>query len=212
MKGPPVRKTRGAALLTATALAVTGLAACGDEGGQAESSTTASPSAASESSTEATGSESSSSPSSSSAVTSGEEVTELPAAAKSKTQAGAAAFGQYYHEAYGDAAESGDASIIETLRSPECKACLAGEKQIKDDAKKGWHRDTNPYSHSGVKATKRPDEGYKVTMTVKATKHHRLNEDGEPNAKVDATSFTLDEHVAWRSGRWVMLSWIATPQ
>ncbi|MGO1166255.1 MAG: DUF6318 family protein [Janibacter sp.] len=205
--------TRGAALLAAAALTVSGLAACGDEGEPTESSSTASPSAVGDGSSSESSSDSESSSSSESQDTKGDgKAVELPAAAKKHTKAGAEAFGKYYHQAYGDAAESGDISAIKELRDSGCKACLAGEKQISDDAKQGWKRDRNPYSYQGLKATKRSDSGHKVTMTVKAKKHYRVDEEGEPNATVDPVSFTLDEHVVWRNGQWVMLSWVATPK
>ncbi|MFJ6132625.1 DUF6318 family protein [Janibacter terrae] len=197
--------SRGAAAMAATAVLTGGLAACGEDE-PTEPTTTASPIEVDPSSSTSSGP--SVSPSSTGAGA--EMPKDMPAAARKETKAGAAAFGKYYQSAFGDAAASGDTDIIESLRAAECNACIAGEKQIKDDKKKGWVRSANPYSLSEVEATKRPDSGYKVSMAVKAKKHYRVDEAGKANAVVKPVQFTLSQHVTWVDGRWTMQSWIAS--
>ena len=210
-----MQSTRGAAILAAVAVLTGGLTACGDDSEPQESTTTASPIDRSTDSPSSSESSSSSGSETSSGDGSGGDA-ELPddlqAEARENTKEGAAAFGEYYHTAFGDAAESGDTQLIESLRSPDCKACIAGEKQISDDKAKGWVRDSNPYSFSKLSATKRPDEGYKVTMDVKAKKHYRVDASGKRNATVKPVSFDLTQHVIWTGDHWTMNSWIAQIQ
>lgn len=203
-----MRKTRGAALLAATALAVSGLAACGDEGEPAGSSSTASPSAVGRSSSESSGSESSSS--STPAKDTKGLPGDFPTAAKERTKEGAAAFGKYYLLEFGDATHTGDTSAIEYMDASDCLVCSNGVEDIQTDAEKGFTRNKNPYTVSQVKATKRPDEGYKVSMEVEVAAHHRLDSSGEPNGDIKATSYTMTQHVVWTDGQWRMSDWVAT--
>lgn len=201
--------TRGAALLAAAALTVSGLAACGDEGEPSESSSTASPSAVGDdSSTDSSASESGST--SASGENSSDSPDDFPASAKKKTKEGAAAFGKFYFLEYGEAAHTGDTSVIESIDSSDCLVCSNGVEEIEADKKKGFTRSKNPYTVRQVQATKRPDEGYKVSMKVKVAAHHRLDSKGEPNGDIDATSYTMTQHVVWENGQWQMANWVAT--
>jgi hypothetical protein len=210
-----VQFTRGAAVLAAAALLTTGLAACGeDEPVEPTSSTTVSPlpgdSTTSPSST-ASGSGSSSGSSSNSATSDGPEMpSDLPEAAREETKEGAAAFGKYYFIQFGEATRTGDTSTIEMLDSADCLVCRDGVENINEDTQKGWTRSKNPYSVTDVQATKRPDEGFKVSMQVKVAAHKRLDSKGQSNGNIKATRYTLTEHVVWVGGKWQILDWIAT--
>lgn len=208
-----MRFHRGTAACAVALVMVSGLAGCGDEE-PTEPFETKEPTSQSSSSgasgSSSSGSGSSSNGSSSSAGTSSDDLpADLPEAAREETKEGAAAFGEYYQTAFGDAAASGDSAAIKELRTDDCNACLAGEEQIDSDKKKGWVRSTNPYSITDVAATKRPDEGYKVSMRVKAKQHYRVDSSGEKNAMVKATSFNLTQHVVWAGDQWTMASWVA---
>lgn len=193
---------------------VSGLAGCGDEEPTEpfetkEPTSQSSSSGASGSSTSESGS--SSSGSSSSGGTSSDDLpADLPEAAREETKEGAAAFGEYYYKALGEAAHTGDTKDFDSLAAQGCKVCTTTSTNIQEEAQKGWTRSVNPYSMTGVQATKRPDEGYKVRMSVKVKAHERLDSEGEANATVDATEYTLTEHVVWKSGRWHMKDWIVT--
>lgn len=212
-KAKIVQFTRGAAVLAAAALVTGGLTACGeDEPVDPSSSSTVSPLPGNST----TGSSSSSTTSSSSAASSdssgsdGDLPEDLPEAAKEETKEGAAAFGKYYYEKFGEATDTGDTSELETLQAGECGVCATAVKGIQADKKKGWTRSENPYAITNVKATKRPDTGYKVAMDVRVAAHTREDADGKENGHVDATAYKLTEHVAWQNGRWQMLDWIVT--
>lgn len=198
--------------MAATALAVSGLAACGGEGEPAESSTTASPSAVeSGSSSDSSGSESSSSePSDSSASSTASETADLPQSAAKQSQAGAAAFGKYYLSQFGEASRTGDTKRLELLEADECSVCSAGIKEIKSGAQKGWTLNKNPYTASNVEATKRPDGGFKVSMDVKVAEHERLDSEGESIGTSEATQYTFTQHVVWENDRWQMYDWVVT--
>lgn len=111
---------------------------------------------------------------------------------------------------FGAATHTGDTSVIEYMDASDCLVCSNGVEDIRTDAEKGFTRSKNPYSVSQVKATKRPDEGYKVSMEVEVAAHQRLDSSGKPNGDIKATSYTLTQHVVWTDGRWRMSDWVAT--
>ncbi|MDN5717921.1 MAG: DUF6318 family protein [Janibacter sp.] len=135
---------------------------------------------------------------------------DLPDAAREETKAGAAAFGKYYYETFGNATDSGQTGDLEKLSADECKVCSTSVSGIQADMKKGWTRSENPYSITNVKAQKRSDSGYKVSMSVKVAAHTREDANGKENGHVKATTYTLTQHVAWENDRWQMLDWIVT--
>ncbi|MGO4130808.1 DUF6318 family protein [Janibacter sp. RAF52] len=209
-----MRFHRGTAACAVALVMVSGLAACGDEE-PTEPFETKEPTSQSSSSrasgSSSSGSGSSSSGSSSSGGTSSDDLpADLPEAAREETKEGAAAFGEYYYKALGDAGHTGDPATLELMDASECLVCSDVVAGIKEDEGKGWRRSINPYSMSNVEAKKRPDEGYKVSMAVKVKAHERLDSNGQANATVDATEYTLTEHVVWRDGRWQMLDWVVT--
>lgn len=203
--------TRGAAVLAAAALLTTGLAACGeDEPVEPTSSSTVSP-LPGDSTTSSSGSSDPSSSTSSASSSDGPEMpSDLPEAAREETKEGAAAFGKYYYETLGEAGHSGETTALEQMDTSDCKVCSTAIESINEEHAKGWSRDRNPYSVSDVKAVRRPDTGYKVSMNVKVAAHNRVDSNGEPNAKVKATEYTLTEHLIWQDGRWQMADWVAT--
>ncbi|MHA7127003.1 DUF6318 family protein [Janibacter indicus] len=196
----------------ATALVIGGtLAGCG--GNEPTEPTTAasanrdSGSPASSESSSATGSATSSGDSSSDTA---DLPTDLPAEARKESKEGAAAFGKYYYEAFGDASHTGRTTVIEQLDSKDCGVCGRGVRNIQSDAEKGWTRSVNPYTIRNVEATKRPDLGYEVTMRVNVVAHERIDADGKANGKVRAADYTLTEHLVWENGRWHVLDWLVT--
>lgn len=200
--------SRGAAALAATAVLTGGLAACGEDE-PTEPTTTASPIEVDPSSSSSSGP--SVSPSKGSSTDAGADLpADLPAAAREETKEGAAAFGKYYYEAFGEATHTGNTAVIEKLDSDSCLVCSDGVTNIKTDAKKGWTRSVNPYTVRNVRVTKRPDEGYKVAMQVKVVAHKRLDADGKANANVRAADYKLTEHIVWEDGRWQVKDWIVT--
>lgn len=130
----------------------------------------------------------------------------MPAVARERTKDGAAAFGKYYYKQGGEAAKTGNVDRLKPLSLASCPPCNELVKSIEDDYKKGRVRGVNPYTLSNVKATKRPDRGYKVTMHVDVAAHKAL-EDGEAYGKVDATSYQLTEQVVWQNGAWKIADW-----
>ncbi|UTT67284.1 DUF6318 family protein [Janibacter sp. CX7] len=189
-----------------------GLAACGDDSEPEESTTTASPIDASKSSSTSSDS-SSSSESSSEPSTSSDDPSlpdDMPAEAREETKEGAAAFGEYFLLAYGDAAKSADTTVFQTLGASDCSVCATAIKNIEADKAKGWKKDKNPYTVRRAVATKRPDEGYKVVLDVTVASHHRIDSKGVSNGDVNATSYTVTEHVSWADGRWQVKDWIVT--
>lgn len=132
--------------------------------------------------------------------------TDLPAEAKERTKEGAAAFGEYYYEQFGEAIHSGDVSTLDALSAEDCPPCNEAAKQISADHDKGLGADRNPYTQSDVKAQKRPDVGYKVTMNVDVAEYQMVK-DGKAVGQVDARTYQLTEHVVWTDDRWVMSDW-----
>lgn len=168
----------------------------------------------SESSSESTGKSSSSTSGeggggSDSSAGAGELPEDLPAVATKRTKEGAAAFGKAYQNEVGEASKSGDPSRLEKMATSKCPPCTQVVQDIRKDAEKGRVRSENPYSVSGLQATKRPDSGYKVSMDVDVAKHRGL-EDGKPYGTIDATQFHLTEHVIWRGGRWQVADWVVS--
>lgn len=204
-KGRPVQKTRGAALLAATALVMSGLAACGDEGGPGETSSTASPSAEDPSSSEtssSSGDASSGSDSSSSSAGGGEgEVAELPAAATKKTKAGAIAFNEFYQRQAGEALKTGQTDLLKQM-AYDCDVCDTYRKKISDRAAKGITMSKNPNSVGKASATPRTDGGYRVTITIQAEEHHEVLKDGSAGRTAKAVTYTLTTDTQWRGGQW----------
>lgn len=195
-----MQKTRGAALLAATALAVVGLAACGDEGEPGEASSTASPSAVGgESSSDST----SSSGSSSSGADGDREVAELPEAAQKKTKAGAIAFNEFYQQQAGEALKTGRTETLERY-AYDCTVCATYRKRISDRTAKGITIDKNPNSVGQATATKRSDGGYKVTLTVIADEYHEVLEDGSKGRTADSVTYTLTTDTQWHNEHWVI--------
>lgn len=90
MKGSWMRFGRGAGLLVATALAMSGLSACGDESGPTPPATTASPIDK--------GTDSPSETSGPSDGASGGSADDAPAAAQAKTKVGAMAYTKFWFE------------------------------------------------------------------------------------------------------------------
>lgn len=214
-----MQKTRGAALLAATLVAVCGLAACGDEGSEASaSSSTASPSApekeasseASESDSGGSEPETSSPDSSELEASDGEdesesdgEVTELPAAAKKKTKAGAIAFNEFYQRQMGEALKTGH---VESLRkySQNCEVCDEYISETERTSARGVKMDKNPNQIGKSTATKRVDSGYKVTVEVKAKEYQEVLSDGSRGRKADAVTYTIATNTQWSGGHWVI--------
>lgn len=197
--------SRGAAALAATAVLTGGLAACGEDE-PTEPTTTASPIEVDPSSSTSSGP--SVSPTSTGAGA--EMPKDMPAAAREETKEGAAAFGKYYLLTYGDAAHTANTTKLEKLDASDCAVCGTAIKNIKADKAKGWMKDKNPYTVSNVVATKRPDEGYKVTMDVEVADHHRVDKTGKVNGDIDAVSYTVTEHVVWQEGVWQIKDWVVT--
>lgn len=195
-----MQKTRGAALLAATALAVGGLAACGDEGEPGEASSTASPSAVGgESSSDST----SSSGSSSSGADGDREVAELPEAAQKKTRAGAIAFNEFYQQQLGEALKSGSTTTLKKYTN-DCDVCENFIQKTEDNDAEGITMDRNPYSAHNLSATARDDGGMKVTLKVKSSGYHEVLADGSKGRSADETSYTLVTDTQWHEGHWVI--------
>lgn len=209
-----MRFHRGTAACAVALVIVSGLAGCGDEEPTEPFETkepTSQRSSSGATGSSSSGSGSSSSGSSSSGGTSSDDLpADLPEAAREETKEGAAAFGEYYFMTYGEAAHTGDTSTLKALGATDCTICSNGVDKIKNDAAKGWTRSKNPYHVSKVEATKRPDEGYKVSMSVKVDEHDRVDSKGKSNGTVEATQYTLTEHVVWKSGRWHIQDWVVT--
>lgn len=213
-KGHPVQKTRGVALLAASFLAMSGLAACGDEGGESESSSsTASPSAPEKESTSeasASGSESSSAETSESESSGGGgesegggEVVELPAAAKKQTKAGAIAFNEFYFDQSGEALQSGSSESLEAY-SENCDVCDSFAEAIRADAKKGTHMNRNPYTVKTKSARERSDGGYRVELTLNVAEYSEVLEDGSKGRTAESMSMTVVTDTQWGDGQWEM--------
>lgn len=215
-----MQKTRGVALLAASFLAMSGLAACGDEGGESESSSsTASPSApekesTSEASASGDASESSSAETSESESSGGEsegggEVVELPAAAKKQTKAGAIAFNEFYWEQVGESYKTGNPYVFDTY-TRDCAVCdnIAGKVRDADDA--GTHMDKNPYSTRDSSATARKDSGFRVELTVDIEEYHEVLEDGSTGNAVESGAFTTVSDTQWIGGQWEIRDQVRT--
>ena len=206
-KGRPVQKTRGAALLAATALVMSGLAACGDEGGPGETSSTASPSAEDPSSSEtssSSGDASSGSDGSSSSAGGGEgEVAELPAAATKKTKAGAIAFNEFYQDQLGEALKTGNVAALEEYTA-SCDVCDNFIEKTEANKVKGVTMDRNPYSTHDASASNRPDSGFKVTLTVDSTGYREVLSDGSKGRQAKKTSYKVTTDTQWHEGHWVI--------
>lgn len=203
-------KIRGAALVAATALVMSGVAACGDEGEPAESSSTASPSAVEpSSSSESSGSGSSSAPSESSGAEGDGEVVELPAAAKEQTKEGAIAFNEFYQEQTGEALHSGQAATLEEY-SQDCRVCDGMVKRVREYAAKDITMNKNPNKVQDPKASKRADGGYRVELTVAASSYHQVLSDGSAGPTADAVTFTVVTDTQWTNGHWVIRDQVRT--
>lgn len=201
---------RGAALLAAGALMVSGLAACGDEGEPEESSSTASPSAVEpSSSSESTGSGSSSSSSESSGSENDGEVAELPAAAKEQTKEGAIAFNEFYQEQTGEALHSGEAATLEAY-SQDCRVCDGMVERVEEYAAKNITMNKNPNKVRDTNATKRNDGGYRVELSVVASEYHQVHSDGSTGPTAAAVSFTVVTNTQWDDGHWVIRDQVRT--
>ena len=202
--------TRGAALLAAAALTVSGLAACGDEGEPTESSSTASPSAVGDDSSSESSSGSTSSSSSESKDTKGDgKVVELPAAAKKHTKAGAIAFNEFYWEQVGKAYLTGNPYVLETY-TKGCAVCdnIAGD--IRKDKADGIHMSKNPYSVHDSSATPRSDSGFRVQLTVDISKYHQILKDGSKGSVIKAGSMTVVSDTRWTQGGWEIRDQVRT--
>ncbi len=203
-----MQTTRGVALLTASVLAMSGLAACGDEGGDAgeSPSSTASPSAPEkESSSGAPEDESSTSEASESSGSSsgGDEVAELPEAAKKQTKAGAIAFNEFYFSHSGEALHSGKTKSLERF-SDGCDVCDSFVEGIQADAKRGTKMNRNPYTVENASARKRPDGGYRVEIQLNVAKYSEVLKDGSQGRTADSTSMTVVTDTQWVDGEWKM--------
>lgn len=197
-----MQKIRGAALLAATALAVSGLAACGDEGEPTDASSTASPSAPEKSSTtQASASESESSAAGGS--TDEGEVAELPEAAKKRTKAGAVAFNEFYWEEAGKALHSGNPEVFDVY-SDGCVVCDEVADGVRSDAKKGIHMNKNPYSVSKSSGSARADSGYRVELTVNVAEYHEVLKNGSKGRTAKKLSMTVVSDTRWEGGHWII--------
>lgn len=219
-KGHPVQKTRGVALLAASFLAMSGLAACGDEGGESESSSsTASPSAPEKESTSeasASGSESSSAETSESESSGGGgesegggEVVELPAAAKKQTKAGAIAFNEFYMTETGRALTTGRTEHLKKY-SKDCMACDDFLDVVDDATSNGTRMNKNPTSISRSSASERSDSGYRVEMDIKESAYHEVLKDGSKGRAAEPTSLTVVTDTQWKAQGWVIRDQVRT--
>ena len=205
-----MQSTRGAAILAAVAVLTGGLTACGDDSEPQESTTTASPIDRSTDSPSSSESSSSSGSETSSGDGSGDDAElpdDLPAEARKNTKEGAAAFGEYYYDAMADADHTGDTSDLRLLALDTCSPCKQAVTDIEADAKKGQTRSENPNTLTKVQASERPDSGYKVSMNVDVKPHH-VYENGEIVSDVEATNYTLTQHVTWQDGKWQISDWV----
>lgn len=205
-----MQSTRGAAILAAVAVLTGGLTACGDDSEPEESTTTASPIDRSTESPSSSKSSSSSESETSSGDGSGDGAElpdDLPPEARKNTKEGAAAFGEYYYEAVGEASHSGVTTDLAPLGDDECTPCSKVVSNIEQDAAKGQTRSAKPCSLSNVKAAERPDQGFKVSMTVDVKAHH-VYENDKIIGDVEKTQYMLTEHVVWSGGRWHIADWV----
>lgn len=191
---------RQAAVATVIALGTCSMTACGDAGGPGTSPATAGTDT-STTSPNAPRSSSVSLDATSDTDSSAKLPVDLPAAAREETKDGAVTFGKYYYEAVGEASHSGSTTDLATLGMDDCAPCSKVVSKIDEGAKKGQTRGRDPYALSKVRATKRPDEGFKVSMTV-VVRAHQVYEKGTVIGDVEATSYTLTEHVVWDDYKW----------
>lgn len=206
-----MQKIRGAALLAATALAVSGLAACGDEGEPTESSSTASPSAPEKSSTASSRAPEKSSttqPTGSSTSAAGRgsgegEVAELPAVAKKRTKDGAIAFNIFYQLRMGEALRTGETGTLKKY-SKDCKPCTEYIRQTDADTARGVKMDKNPNGVGRTSATRQGDGGYKVSVTINADEYHEVMPDGSSGRTAKAITYTVETNTQWHDGHWVI--------
>lgn len=201
-----MQKTRGAALLAATALAVGGLAACGDEGEPGEASSTASPSAVGgESSSDST----SSSGSSSSGADGDREVAELPEAAQKKTKAGAIAFNEFYFEQTGEALTTGKTAHLKQY-GENCLACDDFLEIVEEATQNGTRMNKNPTTVAEVSAKERSDSGYRVELDIQESSYYEVLKNGSKGRTADATSLTVVTDTQWSDGGWVIRDQVRT--
>ena len=202
-----MQKTRGAALLAATALVMSGLAACGDEGEPGEATSTASPSAEDPSSSETSSSSgetsSGSQDSSSSAGGGGDEVAELPDPATKKTKAGAIAFNEFYQDQLGEALKTGNIASLEKY-TDACDVCDNFIEKTEANKAKGVTMDQNPYSTHDASASNRSDGGFKVTLTVDSKGYREVLSDGSKGRQAKKTSYKVATDTQWHEGHWVI--------
>lgn len=200
---------------------MTGLSACGDEGGgeSEAASSTASPSApekessGEESSSESESSSDDASESKSSGSTGesegGDEVAELPAAAKKQTKAGAIAFNEFYWEQVGEAYRTGNLDVFEKY-TRDCAVCDNISSKVRDDDEAGTHMDKNPYSVRDSSASARTDSGFRVELTVDIEEYHEVLKDGSTGDSVESASFTTVSDTQWRDGQWEIRDQVRT--
>lgn len=203
---------RGAALLVAGALMVSGLAACGGEGEPEESSSTASPSAvepSSSESSESSGSGSSSpSPGSSGAQGDG-EVIELPTAAKKHTKEGAITFNEFYWEQVGESYVTGNPYVLEAYTN-DCAVCDNIAGKVRQDREDGVSTRKNPYSVRKSSARPRSDSGFRVELTVQINRYDRYRKSGERVGTIAAQSLTVVSDTRWSDGQWEIRDQVRT--
>lgn len=186
--------TRAASLLTATALTMTALTACGGDSEPTPSSSTASPIDR--------GTDSPSETSSGSESSGSAEVPELPEAATKKTKAGAIAFNKFYQVQTGEALHSGNADFLRTYSGDQCKACTGMIERVQEYADQGITTNKNPNSVHDVKARKRSDAGYRVEVTVNASEYHQVLADGSKGQTAKAITMTIVSDTQWVDGHW----------
>lgn len=192
--------TRAASLLTATALAMSGLAACGSDSEPTPTVSTVSPIDR--------GDDSPSESSSGSETKGSGTATELPPEAREKTKAGAIAFTKLWFEEAGRALQEGDRSLVKQHAHAECAPCSALIAGIEEDHESGVKADRDPISVVDIGAEKRPDNGYRVEFTMKNPAYSKFDESGAVVETFEEAETTVVTDTHWTGSAWVLRGWI----
>lgn len=128
----------------------------------------------------------------------------LPDLATRKDEVGAKAFVKYWFAAVTYAMQTGDADLIETVSTQDCKTCVGLARQIRHLRDEGGYIEGGGWTVGGINpGTERADASRVYRLFVEQAKQSLFDESGGRVSHTARTGFAADAVVVWNDG-WKM--------
>lgn len=133
---------------------------------------------------------------------SGSASSDIPAAAREKSEKGAEAFARHYIEQSGRAWTVPDPALIKGLGTPACKTCSNLESTAAKLVEDRQRYDASPITVNQLKALRGDRDSWVFDAALTENSVRVVAEDGSVIAKYPSRQITRAVAVVWKEGHW----------